>query len=35
MRETYERGVADYMTKPFDTDSLVESVKQAMARPHR
>jgi PAS domain S-box-containing protein len=35
MRETYERGVADYMTKPFDTESLVESVKQALARHQR
>ena len=33
MRDTYERGVAAYMTKPFDTDSLLGSVKQALARP--
>jgi CheY-like chemotaxis protein len=35
MRETYERGVAAYMTKPFDTDSLIESIEQALARHHR
>jgi PAS domain S-box-containing protein len=35
MRETYDRGAAAYMTKPFDTDSLVESVEQALARKRR
>ena len=32
MRDTYERGAAAYMTKPFDTASLVASVKQALAK---
>jgi len=35
MREIYERGVAAYMTKPFDTDSLVKSIEQAVARHQR
>jgi PAS domain S-box-containing protein len=32
MRDMYKRGVAAYMTKPFDTGSLVESVQQALSR---
>ena len=35
MRDMYQRGVAAYMTKPFDTASLVESVQQAVSRPQR
>jgi CheY-like chemotaxis protein len=27
----FDRGVAAYVTKPLDTDSLVESVRQALA----
>jgi PAS domain S-box-containing protein len=32
MRDMYQRGIAAYMTKPFDTDSLVESARQALSR---
>jgi PAS domain S-box-containing protein len=32
MRDTYEQGVAAYMTKPFDTGSLVDSIQQALTR---
>jgi DNA-binding NtrC family response regulator len=35
MRDMYQRGVAAYMTKPFDTGSLVESVQQALSQHHR
>jgi CheY-like chemotaxis protein len=35
MRDIYQRGVAAYLTKPFDTASLVESVQQALSQPHR
>jgi PAS domain S-box-containing protein len=35
MRDIYQRGVAAYMTKPFDTGSLVESVQQALSQHHR
>jgi PAS domain S-box-containing protein len=35
MRESYDRGVAAYMTKPFDTDSLLETIEQALGRHHR
>lgn len=31
MQDLFDRGVAAYVTKPFDTDSLVESVQQALA----
>jgi two-component system sensor histidine kinase RpfC len=31
MQELFDRGVAAYVTKPLDTDSLVESVRQALA----
>ena len=32
MRDVFERGVAAYMTKPFDTTSLVESIEQALLK---
>ena len=32
MRDMYSRGIAAYVTKPFDNASLVESVEQALLR---
>jgi PAS domain S-box-containing protein len=32
MRDVFDRGVAAYMTKPFDTSSLVDSIEQALLK---
>ena len=33
MRDMYGRGIAAYVTKPFDNASLVESVERALVKP--